>query len=240
MKLEMINKDVQGVLHSRQVVGGLYVLGGLGGIFASLNLAIDRLILLSSPGAALNCDLSEEVSCGKVDQSWQASLFHWDSIPVPNAMIGLVFYAVLITVGVALAGGTQFPKWFNRAALGGQALMLVFSYWLLSQSYFGLLVKLPDGSDDYDPTPYGALCPWCVMLMFSTTIMTFMLIHLLVLSDASSKKVLKGKVLGLPEKVGEKWASFIANYFQYFILIALILVFIILILAKYHVTLLGV
>lgn len=231
MKLTPIDKASSGVLQSRQFVAGLYVLAGLGGLLASFNLAVDRLVLLASPTATLNCDISEEVSCGKVDQSWQASLMHFGDTPVPNAFIGLIAYTILITVGVSLAAGVTFPKWFSRSALAGQLIMLVFSYWLLSQSFFGWLQK--PGEEDH----YGALCPWCVLLMFSTTIMTFMLSHILVLQDGGKKP---GRVLGLPETLRAKWAHLITSSLQYMILIAWVMLIAICIIFKYKATLLGI
>jgi uncharacterized membrane protein len=218
-------------LLSRQFVAGLFVIAGFFGLFASWNLAVDRLIRLAAAGTgetvALPCDISEEVSCSGVDESWQASLINFGGIEVPNAFIGLMAYSVLITVGVVLFSGVKLPKWFSRAALAGQTFMLLFAYWLFSQSLFSILQK-PEGGD-----LYGKLCPWCVMLMVSTTFMFWMLIHFLVIQDED------GSVLGLPEKFGEKLRAFISNYMWFMVLILWLVIITCAILFKYKKTLLG-
>jgi uncharacterized membrane protein len=223
--VKQINDDIKGFFNSRQWVGGLFTLFSFGGLFASWNLGVDRLIKLTNPGTTLNCDLNEYISCGKVDDSWQASLLHYSGVAVPNAMIGLIVYGVFITCGVALISGVKFPTWWHRAMLGGNIFAAIFAYWLLAQSYFALLLKPGDEAI----MKYGALCPWCILLMFSTTIMLFALLHYQVLEDG----------LKLPKNLTSKWQHFIQSGMYEMVAIAWVLVLIIAILVKYHQGILG-
>ncbi|MDR1861797.1 MAG: hypothetical protein LBQ41_02095 [Candidatus Ancillula sp.] len=231
-RLEQLGAGTKGVLQSRCFVAGLYVLAGFGGLFASWNLAVDRLIRLVNAASAdqikLPCDISAEVSCSGVDESWQASLLHFGGVEVPNAFIGLMAYSVLITVGVSLFAGVKFPKWFNIAAFCGQSVMLVFAYWLFSQSLFSLLQK--PGEIEF----YGKLCPWCVLLMVSTTVMFWMLTHILVVADED------GALVGFPKRFQSAFSGFIKNYMWYLVLLMWLVIIVVVLLFKYHETFLGV
>ena len=94
------------------------------------------------------------ISCGKVGVSWQASLFGF-----PNAFLGLIAESVVITIAVASLGGVRFPRWFMLSAQVVYTFGPIFAYWLFSQS---LLV-------------IHALCPWCMVLYLSTTLVWWLL-----------------------------------------------------------------
>src|SRR5690606_26054377 len=95
-------------------------------------------------------------SCGTVGASAQASLFGF-----PNAFLGLVAEPVVITIAVAGLGGVRFPRWFMCAAQVVYTLGLAFAYWLFYQSMFHI----------------GALCPWCLLVTLSTTLVFATLLH---------------------------------------------------------------
>jgi len=123
---------------------------------ASFVLSVDAIILAADPQAALSCNINAVLSCGTVGASWQASLFGF-----PNAFLGLVAEPVVITIAVASLGGVRFPRWFMFAAQVVYTLGVVFAYWLFFQSYFVI----------------GALCPWCLLVTLSTTLVFTSLTH---------------------------------------------------------------
>lgn len=125
-------------------------------LLASFVLSVDALVLAEDPGTQLSCDINAVLSCGTVAQSWQASLFGF-----PNAFLGLVAEPVVITIAVASLGGVRFPRWFMAAAQTVYTLGVIFAYWLFVQSMFVI----------------GALCPWCLLVTVSTTLVFTTLTH---------------------------------------------------------------
>ncbi|MET9340791.1 vitamin K epoxide reductase family protein [Nonomuraea sp. NPDC003804] len=123
---------------------------------ASFVLSIDAVRLAADPGADLSCNINSVVSCGAVGSSWQAHLLGF-----PNAFLGLVAEPVVITIAAASLGRVRFPRWFMFAAQVIYTLGLIFAYWLLSQSMYVI----------------GALCPWCLLVTVSTTLVWSTLTH---------------------------------------------------------------
>jgi uncharacterized membrane protein len=123
---------------------------------ASLVLSIDAVRLAADPGTSLSCNLNAVISCGTVASSWQAQLLGF-----PNAFLGLMAEPVVITIAVASLGGARFPRWFMFSAQVVYSFGLVFAYWLLYQSMFHI----------------GALCPWCLLVTASTTLVFSTLTH---------------------------------------------------------------
>ncbi|MGP3919023.1 vitamin K epoxide reductase family protein [Nonomuraea sp. 10N515B] len=123
---------------------------------ASFVLSIDAVRLAADPGADLSCNINSVVSCGTVGSSWQAHLFGF-----PNAFLGLVAEPVVITIAVASLGRVRFPRWFMFAAQVVYTLGLIFAYWLFYQSMYVI----------------GALCPWCLLVTVSTTLVWSTLTH---------------------------------------------------------------
>lgn len=118
-------------------------------LLASFVLSVDAIKLAANPSASLSCNINAAISCGAVGNSWQASLFGF-----PNAFLGMIAEAVVITIAVAALGGTKFPRWFMFSAQIVYTLGLIFAYWLFAQSMFVI----------------GALCPWCLLITLSTTL----------------------------------------------------------------------
>jgi uncharacterized membrane protein len=123
---------------------------------AAFVLSIDAVRLAADPQTALSCDVNAVISCGTVANSWQASLFGF-----PDAFLGLVAEPVVITIAVASLGGVRFPRWFMFAAQIVYTLGVSFAYWLFYQSMFNI----------------GALCPWCLLVTVSTTLVFATLTH---------------------------------------------------------------
>jgi len=124
------------------------------GLVASLVLSIEAVTLAANPDAVFSCDISAKISCGAVGVSWQSEVLGF-----PNAFLGLIAEAVVITVAVAALGGVKFPRWYMLVAQGVYAIGFVFAYWLFWQSF----------------SVIGALCPWCLLITVTTTLVFFSL-----------------------------------------------------------------
>lgn len=125
-------------------------------LVASFVLAVDAIRLAENPNADLGCNINSVISCGTVAGSWQSSLLGF-----PNAFLGLVTEPVIITIAVASLAGVRFPRWFMLSAQLFYTIGLVFAYWLFHQAMFDI----------------GALCPWCLLITVSTTLVFFELTH---------------------------------------------------------------
>ncbi|MGW5686664.1 vitamin K epoxide reductase family protein [Nonomuraea sp. NPDC003754] len=142
--------------HSNAWIFGTMLLSACLSLTASFVLSIDAVRLAADPGADLSCNINSVVSCGAVGSSWQAHLLGF-----PNAFLGLVAEPVVITIAVASLGRVRFPRWFMFAAQVIYTLGLIFAYWLFSQSMYVI----------------GALCPWCLLVTVSTTLVWSTLTH---------------------------------------------------------------
>ena len=127
------------------------IVAGLVGLTAAFALTLEKIHKLLHPEEAASCDYSVIVQCGKNLASWQGSLLGF-----PNPIIGLMAWAVVITIGVGILAGARYANWFWRGLNIGAAAALAFVIWLFSQSVFVL----------------GTLCPWC-MVTWSATIPLF-------------------------------------------------------------------
>jgi uncharacterized membrane protein len=138
------------------------LVGALVGLVAAFVLSVDAVHLAADPTAALSCDINAVISCGTVGTSPQASLFGF-----PNAFLGLIAESVVITVAVAGLAGVRFPRWFMTAAQTVYLLGFLFAYWLFYESMFVI----------------GALCPWCLTITVSTTLVFASMLHWNILED---------------------------------------------------------
>ena len=185
------------------------VVSGLIGLYTSFVLSVEAWLLAADPDATFRCDISSVISCGTVARTWQAQLLGF-----PNAFLGIAFEVVVITISVAAIGGVRFPRWFM---LGTQALYtvaLLFAYWLFLQSYAVI----------------GALCPWCLLITVTTT---------LVWAGLTRWNVRDGH-LRLPGRAGDWARDFVARGYDWFITVAVLVLLAAMILLKYGPTLLAV
>ena len=128
----------------------LTVGGGLG-LLASFELIVDKFALLADPDAVLSCDINPVVSCGSVILTEQGSAFGF-----ANPILGLVGFAVVITLGVLAIAKVELPRWVWIGLNIGSLVGVAFMIWLMLQSLYVI----------------GALCPWC-MLIWAVTILIF-------------------------------------------------------------------
>lgn len=144
------------IRHANAWIFGTMLVSSCLSLLASFVLSVDAIRLAADPAAELSCNINAVISCGTVGSSWQSHLFGF-----PNAFLGLVAEPVVITVAVASLGGVRFPRWFMFAAQIVYSLGLVFAYWLLYESMFVI----------------GALCPWCLLVTVSTTLVFSTVTH---------------------------------------------------------------
>ena len=161
---------------SNNWIFGYMLFSSLVSLTASFVLSVDALILAANPNADLACNINTVISCGKVGATWQANLLGF-----PNAFLGLIAEPVVITIAVASLGKVKFPRWFMFSAQIVYTIGLVFAYWLFFQSMFYI----------------HALCPWCLLVTLSTTLVFTSLTHV---------NIRDGNLF-LPEKVNSSLQS---------------------------------
>lgn len=130
------------------------VAAGVIGLGATLVLTYERIQLWMDPNYLTSCDFSVWVSCGTVMQSSQAALFGF-----PNQFIGIIGFAVVITIGMAILGGARFANWWWHATSIGLGLAMIFCLWLWTQAVYVI----------------NTLCLYC-MVIWAVTIPAAMLI----------------------------------------------------------------
>ncbi|MFI2351457.1 vitamin K epoxide reductase family protein [Streptomyces sp. NPDC019443] len=141
---------------SKGAIGGsrgfawLLVITGAAGLLASLVITIDKFKLLEDPSFTPGCSLNPVVSCGNIMKSEQASAFGF-----PNPMLGLVTYAMVIAIGVALLAGARYRRWYWLGLNAGTLFGVGFCTWLQYQSLYNI----------------NALCLWCSLAWVATIVM---------------------------------------------------------------------
>lgn len=126
------------------------------GLLAAFVLTLEKLALLKDPNHHLSCSINPVLSCGSIIASKQAAAFHF-----PNPFLGLVGFAVVLTIGMGLFAGASYKRWFWRGLQIGVSLGLLFCIWLAHESLYDI----------------GALCVYC-MVVWAMTWMMFWYVSL--------------------------------------------------------------
>ncbi|MET8152409.1 vitamin K epoxide reductase family protein [Actinoplanes sp. NPDC049668] len=177
-------------------------------LLASFVLSVDAVRLAADPHLNLSCDINDVISCGTVAESWQAQLFGF-----PNAFLGLVAEPVVITIAVASLAGVRFPRGFMFAAQVVYTIGVVFAYWLLYQAMVNI----------------GALCPWCLLVTVSTTLVFGTLTHVNIRDDN----------LYLPARAQRAAARFIDADYDVLVITIWLLTLALIVVSKYGTALFG-
>ncbi|MCU7725510.1 vitamin K epoxide reductase family protein [Actinoplanes sp. KI2] len=177
-------------------------------LLASFVLSVDAIRLAKNPNLELSCNINAVISCGTVAESWQAQLFGF-----PNAFLGLIAEPVVITIAVAGLCGVRFPRGFMFAAQLVYTLGVIFAYWLFYQAVVNI----------------GALCPWCLVITVSTTLVFATLTHVNIRDDN----------LYLPAGVQRAAARFIDADYDVVVVTIWLLVLALIIVSKYGAALFG-
>lgn len=121
----------------------IFMISGAIGLFASIELIIQKVNVLSDPNYVLNCDINPVLSCGNVINTDQASAFGF-----PNPVLGVIGFTVVIMFGTLLLAGLALPRWMWLGLQIGSIFGIGFVIWLVVQSLYVI----------------GALCPWCMVV----------------------------------------------------------------------------
>jgi uncharacterized membrane protein len=120
----------------------ILIVFGLMGLVASAQLMIDTVKLAENPDVVLPCNLSPFVSCTSINSSSQSRVFGF-----PNPILGLISFAVVITIGVALLTKSELSKKFMTLFIVGLTGAIIFIHWLIFESIYVL----------------GNLCLYCMV-----------------------------------------------------------------------------
>lgn len=131
-------------------------------LIAAFVLSVDALEIAKNPDAALSCSLNTVINCASVMKHPSSELFGF-----PNSFLGLIAEPIVITVAIAGLVGVRFPRPFMAAAQVGYAAGFVFAYYLFFESFLVI----------------GALCPWCLLVTLSTTLVFMSLLHFNIRED---------------------------------------------------------
>ncbi|WP_193312936.1 vitamin K epoxide reductase family protein [Georgenia subflava] len=127
------------------------IVSGLLGVWAAVELVLSEIKVAGDPNAALACDFNPLIGCGSFITTWQAH-----ALGIPNAVVGTVAFAALLTVGVMLLSGARPARWFWVALTAGATGAIVAVFWFQYQAFFSIEM----------------LCPYCLVVWF-VTIPTF-------------------------------------------------------------------
>ncbi|WP_394963956.1 vitamin K epoxide reductase family protein [Scardovia wiggsiae] len=152
---------VRGWRHTAVWTYLIMLLSSLAALIVSFALSAETLQLARHPHQQLSCDISSAVSCSTVAQSWQAEFIHFAGMSFPNAFFGIAAESVFVTVAVLGISRIAVPRWFALCTWLGGLAALLYAYWLFTQSMYVI----------------NALCPWCLGLMFATTVQFISLTH---------------------------------------------------------------
>lgn len=153
---KFLTKKADARTRSDRFVFGTMLGFGIIALAAAFVLSVEEIHVIQNPEAVLSCSFNLVLDCSKVMQTWQASVFGF-----PNMFIGLMAFAVVVTIAVLGLGGTKFPRWFLIAGNIGYLLGAIFAYWLFFNSVYVIQV----------------LCPWCLVVTFSTTMILATMTH---------------------------------------------------------------
>lgn len=132
---------------------------------------VEKIAVLSDPGAALVCDVNAVLSCSSVLSAWQSSV-----LGPPNALIGAVLFAVL---GSAALGGVLGgrPARAYLVALWAVAIgFALFATWFMVQTAYAI----------------GALCLWCIGITTAVLVIVAALTRIVVHAHAVSGSLGRG------------------------------------------------
>lgn len=113
------------------------------GLAASFILMMEKIQLLKNPAVQLSCNISPVVSCNSVITSKQAEAFGF-----ANPIIGLISFAVIITIAMGIFAGAKYKRWFWLGLQAGSMFGVLFITWLFYEAVYQI----------------KALCPYCIVV----------------------------------------------------------------------------
>ena len=186
----------------RNVTFGLMLAAGIAALGAAFTLTVEKFHLYEDPNAVLSCSINIVLNCSTVMQSWQSHVFGF-----PNMLIGLVAFPVIIAIATLGLSGVKFPRWFLIAASIVLFMGTLFSYWLFFQSIYAIQV----------------LCPWCLIVTTSTTIMLASFLHF----------NLKGNTYKLKDEINKPIQRFLDGGYHQMVVLSWIALMVVLVFLKF-------
>lgn len=172
-----------------RVLFSIMLAAGSLALWAAFTLTVNKFAVLQNPDVVLACSINLVLDCSTVMSTWQASVFGF-----PNMVIGLMAFAVVVTVALAGLSGVKFPRWWLITANIGFFLGAIFSYWLFFQSVYAIAV----------------LCPWCLFVTLATTLIFSSMLHY----------NLKHNTFALKKKMNDRVQRFLAAGYHQMIVLA--------------------
>lgn len=175
---------------------------GITGLIASFTLAVEEFHLLKNPDTILSCTFNLVLNCATVMKTWQASAFGF-----PNMYIGLMGFPLVIMIALLGLSKVKFPRWFLIGAEIGIVFWTLFAYWLFFNSVYAIQV----------------LCPWCLVVTFSMTMLSATITHHNLLQNT----------FGFKRAAQKKVETFLAKDFDKLVVAIWIVLLIALVFAKF-------
>jgi len=158
----MFNKTINFFTHSdvklRQTrwIFASMLIGAILSLVAAFVLSVESIEIAKNPDAALSCNVNAVINCATVAKHPTANLLGF-----PNSFIGLMAEPVVITVAIAGLLGVAFPRRFMFVAQIFYTAGFIFALYLFFTSVFVI----------------QALCPWCLLVTVSTTLVFASMLH---------------------------------------------------------------
>ena len=121
----------------------ILTVGAFIGLVASFWQVVERIFMLKNPGAELSCNLNPILDCGTVLGNRWSALFGF-----PNALLGIVMFTILFTIGLMLLNGIALKKWFWKVFLAVMIMLILFSVWFFATSLYVI----------------GKICIFCIFI----------------------------------------------------------------------------
>lgn len=122
--------------------GWLVAGAGAVGIVSGSITVVDKIALLKDPTAGSFCDISSTVGCSPVLLAWQSSV-----LGPPNALLGVIMFAILATAGAVVGSGGRLVAGFHNTMLGLAVFFAAFLTWYMFEVAYSI----------------GSLCPFCTV-----------------------------------------------------------------------------
>ena len=121
----------------------ILTVGAFIGLVASFWQVVERINMHKNPGAELSCNLNPILDCGTVLGNRWSALFGF-----PNALLGIVMFTILFTIGLMLLNGIALKKWFWKVFLAVMIMLILFSVWFFATSLYVI----------------GKICIFCIFI----------------------------------------------------------------------------
>jgi uncharacterized membrane protein len=163
----------------------LILAAGLAGAASTGTQIVERIAIADNPGEDLFCDLSATLQCGSILTAWQSSVFG----DVPNAMIGLSVFVLMLSAGLSGVLGSTLSKRYLGVLAFFAVFMLGFTLWYFWQSAFVL----------------NAICVFCIVNGLAVVLINAALLRLIQREGMLERNRLTRFVGSFADSGDDKW-----------------------------------